>query len=82
MEELIDFLKGEIEIIPNSEFLEFLAKAEDLLRGHEKDAPYLALALAFKCGIFSGDKRLKELSPAAVYSPRELLDILVGKRKE
>ena len=82
LEELIDSLKGEIEIIPNSEFLEFLAKAEDLLRGHEKDAPYLALALAFKCGIFSGDKRLKELSPAAVYSQRELLDILVGKRKE
>ena len=80
MEELIDFLKGEIGIIPNSEFLELLPEAEDLLRSHEKDAPYLALALAFKCEIFSGDKRFKELSPVAVYSPRELFEMLVGKR--
>ena len=79
LEELISFLKREIEIIPSSEFLEFIPRAENFLKGHEKDTPYLALALAFDCAIFSGDEKLKGLSPVPVYSPRELLNILIGK---
>jgi|Deesub1362B_J571_1020462.scaffolds.fasta_scaffold40536_1 predicted nucleic acid-binding protein len=79
LEELTSFLKREIEIIPNSEFLEFIPKAESLLKCHEKDTPYLALALAFNCAIFSGDEKLESLSPVPVYSPRELLNILLGK---
>lgn len=70
--------KEEIEIIPESEYLHLLPKAEEFLKEHKKDSPYLALALAFNCGIFSGNPKLKELSPVRVYSPRELLDILLG----
>ena len=79
LDELISFLKREIEIIPSSEFLELIPRAENFLKGHEKDTPYLALALAFDCAIFSGDEKLKGLSPVPVYSPRELLNILIGK---
>ena len=81
LDEVINFLKKEIEIIPDSEFLDLLPEAEKFIKGHEKDSPYLALALAFNCGIFSGDKRLKELSPVRVYSPKELLEMLIRKRR-
>jgi len=38
------------------------------------------LALAFKCPIFSGDPDLREIKEKKVYSPRELLEILIGER--
>ena len=81
-EEILLFLKGEIEVVPEKVFLEFFPKAKEILGEDEKDAPYLALALAYNCKIFSGDKRLKKKIPELVITPRELLDILVGKRRE
>jgi predicted nucleic acid-binding protein len=68
----------EINIVPAEEFKEFVPKAEKMLSGHIKDVPYLALALKLECPIFSGDKVLKRLSPVRVFSPRELLDSLLG----
>ena len=81
-EEILLFLKGEIEIVPEVEFLEFFPKAKELLGEEKKDAPYLALALAYNCKIFSGDKRLRSKIPEFVVTPRELLDMLLGKRRE
>ena len=74
--EILGFLKEEIEIMPAEEFGEFVPKAKQILEKHPKDVPYLALALALNCEIFSGDKKLKELSHVKVFSPRELMDIL------
>lgn len=78
--EVLRFLKEEIRTITAEEFKDFLTKAEKALRSHPKDVPYLALALALNCGIFSGDGKLKKLSPVKVYVPRELLDILLGNK--
>lgn len=78
--EALIFLKEEIRTIPAEEFREFLPKAAKVLRSHPKDVPYLALALALDCGIFSGDNKLKKLSPVKVYLPRELLAILLGNK--
>ncbi len=44
-EEVIGFLREEIEIIPAIQFLELLPKAKELLPDHTKDALYLALAM-------------------------------------
>jgi len=75
-DELVEFLTGEITVIPSSHFLEFLPQARKLLAEHSKDAPYVALALRLNCPIFSGDKVLKQLSPVKVLSPREVLELL------
>jgi len=80
-DEILLFLKEEIEVVPNKEFLEFFPKAKEILEEEKKDAPYLALALAYNCKIFSGDKRLKEKIHGLVVTPRELLEVLLGKRK-
>jgi len=53
-----------------------------VLREHKKDAPYLALALAYNCKILSGDKKLKKKVPELVLTTKDALDILVGKRME
>lgn len=45
-----------------------------MLEGHEKDVPYVALALKLDCKIFSGDKILKSFIPDKIITPKELLD--------
>ena len=74
----MSFLFEEVNIVPAEEFKEFVPKAKKMLSGHIKDVPYLALALKLGCPIFSGDKVLKRLSPIRVFSPRELMDSLLG----
>lgn len=76
-EEVFEFLKEEIDIIPAVQFLELLPKAKEILPTHTKDALYLALALKFSCPIFSGDKKLKKQSAVTIVSPREVLDKLL-----
>ncbi|MBI2045525.1 hypothetical protein HYT23_05705 [Candidatus Pacearchaeota archaeon] len=68
----LEFIKKQITFIPSSEFLE---KLSEVLELNLKDAPYLALALKYNCGIFSGDKGLKKQTKVKILSPRELLDI-------
>ena len=75
--ELAKFLFEEINLVPASQFSELLPPARASLTTHQKDAPYLALALKLKCPIFSGDKTLIRLSPVKVFSPRELLEKLL-----
>src|SRR3989338_372730 len=77
-EDAYEFLIDEIDFIPLGEFLQFLPKAKQLAP-HDKDAPYIALSLAFNCPIFSGDKGLKKALPAKVFAPSEVLDALLGK---
>lgn len=74
----MSFLFEEVNIVPAEEFKEFVPKAKKMLSGHIKDVPYLALALKLGCPIFSGDKVLKRLLPIRVFSPRELMDSLLG----
>lgn len=72
-EENFNFVLSQITLIPDSEFHEFIEKAKEILKGHEKDFPYLALALKLNCQIFSGDKKLKKICPDKVINPKEML---------
>lgn len=67
------FITEQIEFIPFSTFLDRLVEAMQL---NMNDSPYLALALACNCPIFSGDKGLKKQTKVKVFSPRDLLDTL------
>ncbi len=75
--EVLEFLKMQIRIIPESEFIDKLPEA---MKINFKDAPYIALSSRLNCPIFSGDKILKNSIPDKVLSPREMLDILFNNK--
>ena len=72
----IEFVLSQITFIPEEQFKDKIREARKILKEHEKDVPYLALALAFDCKIFSGDKTLKSIIPERVITPKELLDLI------
>lgn len=74
MKEEVEFVFSQITFISNEGYKDKLAEAKEILKRHEKDIPYLALALAFNCKILSGDKVLKTIIPDKVRTPKELLD--------
>lgn len=78
-DEMLDFLKEEIVIVPAKDFIGFLPGAEKV-SPDPKDKQYFALAIAFNCGIFSGDLKLKEQSGVKIYSPSELLEVLLSRK--
>ena len=73
VEQTFSAILEQIECIPFSKFSDTFREA---ILINLKDSPYLALALQYKCPIFSGDKGLKKQTKVTVLSPRELLDIL------
>ena len=73
LNEVLVLIKEQITFVPFSEFIDNLPEALEI---NSKDSPYLALAMKYDCGIFSGDKELKEQTKVKVLSPRDLLDIL------
>ena len=70
MKEELEFVLSQITYIPDEEFNNKFAEAKKILKGHEKDIPYLALALAFNCNILSGDKTFKSIVPDRVKTPK------------
>ncbi|MEK6949079.1 MAG: PIN domain-containing protein [Nanoarchaeota archaeon] len=76
--EVLEFIKGSVEIIPFNVF-EDKAKEAVSIAPHLKDAPYVAISLKFDCKILSGDKGLKKVLPDKVFTPSEALDALLGK---
>ena len=73
-QEVLKFIIKQITFIQDQEFNYKIEEAKQILKGHEKDVPYLALALARDCDILSGDKIFKQLSDK-VKSPREILEM-------
>ena len=73
-DDVLEFIIEQITFISESQFEDCLEKAKESLSEHLKDVQYLALAIKLNCPIFSGDKRLKELSPVKVLSPKEMMD--------
>ena len=69
----IEFIKEQIHFISEEYYEDKNEKAREILKGHEKDVPYLALALAMNCNILSGDKVFKQICPDKVKNPREIL---------
>ena len=77
LESAQDTLKAiidQITFVSDNEFRDQLYEAREILKGHEKDVPYLALALEKDCNILSGDKVFKQLSDK-VKTPREILEM-------
>ncbi len=70
----IELIIKQIKFIPEKQYIDKLREAREILKKHEKDVPYLALALKFNCNIFSGDKVLKSIIPNKVNNPKELLE--------
>lgn len=56
IQDILDTILDRITMIPFTQFQHHFPRA---LTINEKDAPYIALALAYDCPIFSGDKGLK-----------------------
>jgi predicted nucleic acid-binding protein len=77
-EEFIMFihqLKERIIIVPEEEYSKHMGTAEKT-SPDENDAIYFALALKFKCPIWSNDKRLKEQNKVKIISTKEIIEIL------
>ena len=70
----IDFIKEQIHFISEEYYENKNEEARKILKGHEKDVPYLALAIAMACDILSGDKVFKQICPSKVKNPREILE--------
>lgn len=75
-EEALTFIAKRLTFVSEAEYADKIIKARIILKGHQKDVPYLALALKFNCNIFSGDKVFKQLCPEKVKNPKEILQEL------
>lgn len=78
-DEFLDVLfifEDRIKLIPEQEFKDFIEEAYNLLPEHIKDVPYLALALRFRCLIWSEDKSLKNQSKVEIFNTKELSKML------
>jgi len=71
-----EFIFENLILIKEKDYQEKIENAKKILKWHQKDVPYLALAIKFKCDIFSGDKVFKQLCPEKVKNPREILQEL------
>lgn len=58
---LLSLFNRRIMIIPICEFKDTLKKSKELLKEHTKDMAYVALALKYKCPLWSKEKRLKKV---------------------
>lgn len=71
--EALQFVMNQITLIQEEDYQDKIIEAREILTDHQKDVPYLALALKYDCKIFSGDKTLKSIIPEMVRNPKEML---------
>lgn len=76
--QIVHLLKDIIEIIPYENYVEYVREASKI-SPDEKDILYLALALRYKCALWSNDKDLKKQKRVKVYSTQELM-VSLGKQ--
>jgi len=76
---LITILESNIKIILLDDFSDMVSKAEELLKEHIKDIPYIALALKFNCPIWSYEKRFKKMGNIKVLTTSEVVIITQDK---
>lgn len=75
--ELLSVFKDRVKLFPEQDFSSRIPEACDLIREHEKDKEYLALALKFNCAIWSEEKLLKKQLKVPVFNTKELFDKLL-----
>ena len=76
LKELVNefIIKANIVIVPKSDFESFIQKAKEISPDTD-DIMYFALALKFKCPIWSNDKKLKDQNKIKIYSTEDLLKL-------
>jgi len=81
-EDMVEILRSEIISVPKEIYEKELETAKSICRD-VKDAPYVALALHRDAPLVTGDRALREDASRAikVYSPRELLEIVRGRKE-
>ena len=77
-ERFLSILEGRIEIIPKSEFEEWVEEAKKVCK--LDDFPFVALAKALDCAVWSNDKELKKFAEETGYvkvlTTKEILERL------
>ena len=71
----MSLISSRIEFIPKSEFEQFISTADDVTPD-PNDAEYFALALKYRCALWSNDKKLKEQDKVKVYSTNEIMEMI------
>lgn len=70
---LLLLLQKHIRFVPKAKYNEKMALAEDILRDIDiTDSPFLALALALNCSIWSNDGHFKQQDKVVAYTTKEL----------
>lgn len=71
---LIKILFKRFEVVPKSEYEEFISKAKQI-SPHPKDIPYFALALKLNCPVWSNEKAFKQQSEVKVHDTKEIEEL-------
>ncbi len=74
-EKFTAILCNSITLVPQEEIQRFISTAEKISPDSD-DVPYFALALRYRCAIWSNDSRLKEQSVVRILTTEELLGLI------
>ncbi len=70
---LLLLLQKHIHLVTKDKYNEKMAAAEDILRNIDiTDSPFLALALALSCSIWSNDGHFKQQDKVVVYTTKDM----------
>lgn len=73
LDALLLLLQKHIRLVPKEKYNENMALAEDILKDIDvTDSPFLALALALNCKIWSNDGHFKQQDKVGAYTTKEL----------
>jgi len=74
---LLDLIFAKINVVDREVLEPFKKRAIEILKDIDPaDAPFLALAMALNCPIWSNDKDLKRQKVVKVYTTQEILNLL------
>jgi len=74
LDALLLLLQKHIHLVPKEKYNEKMALAEDILKDIDiTDSPFLALALALNCPIWSNDGHFKQQDRVEVHTTKELM---------
>ncbi len=76
LDALLLLLQKHIQLVQKEKYNENMALAEDILKDIDiTDSPFLALALALNCKIWSNDGHFKQQDKVEVHTTKELTNI-------
>ncbi len=74
LDALLLLLQKHIRLVPKEKYNENMALAEDILKDIDTtDSPFLALAMALNCKIWSNDGHFKQQDRVEVHTTKELI---------